>query len=128
MAVYGNPAGQGCFMKTEVCGEICLSDFKPTPDNFKAEFIAGLKRRPKTLPCKYFYDERGSRLFDQICDLKEYYLTRTELRILEAHVAEMADCLGPHCLIIEFGAGSGIKTRLLLDHVREPAGYVPIDI
>jgi len=100
----------------------------PQRRKFLSDVLQGLKQSPKTLPCKYFYDERGSRLFDQICDLKEYYLTRTELRILEAHVAEMADCLGPHCLIIEFGAGSGIKTRLLLDHVREPAGYVPIDI
>ncbi|MFL5241819.1 MAG: L-histidine N(alpha)-methyltransferase [Gemmataceae bacterium] len=95
---------------------------------FKADVLAGLRQAPKTLPCKYFYDERGSRVFDQICDLDEYYLTRTELKILESHVQEMADCLGRHCLIIEFGAGSGIKTRLLLDNVKEPAGYIPIDI
>ena len=75
-------------MKTEVCGEICLSDFEPTPDNFKAEFIAGLKRHPKILPCKLFYDEHGSRLFDQICQLDEYYLTRAETETLRNNITK----------------------------------------
>jgi dimethylhistidine N-methyltransferase len=95
---------------------------------FRADVLHGLRQFPKTLPCKYFYDQRGSQLFDQICDLEEYYPTRTELKILEDHVPEMAACLDRNCLIVEFGSGSSTKTRLLLDHVRQPAGYVPIDI
>jgi dimethylhistidine N-methyltransferase len=95
---------------------------------FRADVLCGLRQSPKSLPCKYFYDARGSQLFDAICDLEEYYPTRTELKILEDHVSEMAVCLGKQCLIIEFGSGSSIKTRLLLDHVSQPAGYVPIDI
>ena len=80
------------------------------------------------MPCKYFYDARGSQLFEQICDLDEYYLTRTELAIMDRHAGEMADVLGRKCLLIEYGSGSSIKTRLLLDHLKEPVAYVPIDI
>ena len=70
-------------------------------------------RPQKEIPCKYFYDEVGSALFDEICELDEYYLTRTELAILEAHAAEMAEAIGEDCELIEFGSGSGLKTRLL---------------
>jgi dimethylhistidine N-methyltransferase len=115
-------------MKAEVCGEIRLSDFEPTPDNFKAEFIAGLKRRPKILPCKLFYDEHGSRLFDQICQLDEYYLTRAETEILRNNITEIAALCGPRCVLVEPGSGSSSKTRLLLDHLERPVAYVPIDI
>ena len=93
-------------MKTEVCGEIRLSDFEPTPDNFKAEFIAGLKRHPKILPCKLFYDEHGSLLFDQICQLDEYYLTRAETEILRNNITEIAALCGPGCVLVEPGSGS----------------------
>src|SRR5690348_1589123 len=72
LAVHGDPAGQGCYMRTEFPAEIVLNDFAPTPANFRVEFVAGLKRQPKFLPCKFFYDERGSSLFDQICELEEY--------------------------------------------------------
>lgn len=88
----------------------------------------GLSGSPKTLPSKYFYDEAGSKLFDEITELDEYYLTRTETRIMERFVAEMADEIGPGALIIEPGAGSSAKTRVLLDHVEAPAAYVPVDI
>jgi dimethylhistidine N-methyltransferase len=128
MAVYGNPAGRGCFLKTEVCGEIRLSDFEPAPDNFKAEFIAGLERHPKVLPCKFFYDEHGSRLFDQICQLDEYYLTRAETEILRNNITEIAALCGPDCVLVEPGSGNSSKTRLLLDHLERPVAYVPIDI
>jgi len=77
---------------------------------------------------KYFYDETGSRLFDQICDLPEYYLTRTELGIMREHVEAMTGLMGPRASIIELGSGSSLKTRILLDHVEEPAAYVPVDI
>lgn len=90
--------------------------------------LRGLERTPRTLPCKYFYDERGSQLFDQICELEEYYITRTELAIMRRHAGAMADAIGEDACLIEFGSGSGIKTRLLLEHLHSPAAYVPIDI
>jgi len=95
---------------------------------FRADVLAGLSAPAKTLPCKYLYDDRGSRLFDQICDLPEYYPTRTELGILRRHVGDMAAALGENCLVIEYGSGSGTKTPLLLERLRHPAGYVPVEI
>jgi dimethylhistidine N-methyltransferase len=95
---------------------------------FRADVMRGLGAPTKELPSKYFYDEAGSELFERITQLEEYYLTRTELSIMKRHVAEMADRLGPRCLLIEYGSGSSLKTRLLFDHLHEPAGYVPIDV
>ncbi|MBO0699645.1 MAG: L-histidine N(alpha)-methyltransferase [Zavarzinella sp.] len=95
---------------------------------FREDVLAGLAGPEKTLPCKYLYDERGSHLFDRICDLPEYYPTRTEISILRRYASEMAAELGPECLVIEYGTGSGLKTPLLLEQLREPAGYVPVDI
>lgn len=95
---------------------------------FRHDVWTGLAQPQKTLPCKYFYDARGSALFEAICDLPEYYPTRTELSIMESHAAAMAERLGPQCLLVEYGSGSSRKTRLLLDRLRAPAGYVPIDI
>jgi dimethylhistidine N-methyltransferase len=95
---------------------------------FRADLLAGLSAPAKTLPCKYLYDDRGSRLFDRICELPEYYPTRTELGILRRHVGDMAAALGDGCLVIEYGSGSGLKTPLLLERLRHPAGYVPVDI
>lgn len=95
---------------------------------FRRDVLQGLRSRPRTLPCKYLYDERGSALFDKICDLPEYYLTRTELEVLHRDAPAMAKALGPQCLIIEFGSGSSIKTPLLLEQLESPAGYVPVDI
>ncbi|MEO6418409.1 MAG: L-histidine N(alpha)-methyltransferase [Polyangiaceae bacterium] len=115
-------------MKTKQIGPITLYDYAPTPESFRDEVLRGLARRPKSIPCKFFYDERGSRLFDEICDLDEYYLTRTETAILQASAGEMAALVGPGALLVELGSGSGIKTRLLLDELVEPAGYVPVDI
>lgn len=96
--------------------------------HFHTDVLAGLRRSPKEIPSKYFYDERGSILFDQICNLPEYYLTRTELAIMRQHAEEMADLLGPACLLIEYGSGSSLKTPLLIEKLRDPAGYVPVDI
>src|SRR5579859_6670729 len=115
-------------MKTAILGDVVLSDFEPRQEDFEAEFIAGLERRPKLLPCKFFYDERGSRLFDHICELHEYYLTRTETEILQDNIAEIAALCGPGCILVELGSGSSTKTRLLLDHLEAPVAYVPIDI
>ena len=98
------------------------------PDSFLDDVLKGLTIYPKSLPCKYFYDARGSRLFDRITELDEYYLTRTELAIMQAHVGDMVDWLGARCLLVEYGSGSSLKTRILLDRMNDPAGYVPIDI
>jgi dimethylhistidine N-methyltransferase len=92
------------------------------------EVFAGLQKNQKTLPSKLFYDLRGSLLFDQICKLDEYYLTRTETSILQENINEIAKLIGPNCVLIEFGSGSSTKTKLLLDNLDEIAAYVPVDI
>ena len=97
-------------------------------ERFLADALEGLRQRRKTLPCKYFYDAEGSKLFDQICSQPEYYPTRTELAILRAHALDMAEVLGPETLLVEYGSGSSVKTRLLLDRLVRPAAYVPVDI
>lgn len=107
---------------------VTLHDYHPRLDEMCREVLAGLAERQKTLPCKYFYDDRGSALFEAICELPEYYLTRTELGIMETHVADMAAALGPGLMLVEPGSGSSRKTRLLLDHLADPVAYVPVDI
>jgi len=97
-------------------------------DVFREEVLVGLQQARKTLPPKYFYDARGSRLFDRICELDAYYPTRTETALMNQWVDEMVACLGRRCLLVEYGSGSSVKTRILLDHLPDPAGYVPIDI
>jgi L-histidine Nalpha-methyltransferase len=93
-----------------------------------AEVLAGLRARPRRIPPKYFYDERGSALFEQICGLPEYYLTRTETAILERHAGEMAARIGAEALVVEYGSGTSSKTRLLLERLERPVAYVPVDI
>jgi dimethylhistidine N-methyltransferase len=88
----------------------------------------GLSQPQKTLPSKYFYDEKGSRLFDQITELEEYYPTRTERTILERNVKEIGGYLGEHVLLIEPGSGSSDKTRILLSNLDNISTYIPIDI
>ena len=100
----------------------------PADDGFLRDVLDGLRRPRKRLPCKYFYDDAGSRLFDRICELDEYYPTRCELDLLHRHAGEMADAAGRRAVLIEYGSGSGLKTRLLLERLREPAAYVPVDI
>ena len=97
-------------------------------EEFAADVAAGLSRAAKTLPSKYFYDQRGSQLFDQICELPEYYPTRTELGIMQQYADEMGRQIGSGAMVIEFGSGSSIKTRILLDHLVDPAAYVPVDV
>ena len=95
---------------------------------FRDDILRGLSAEERMLPSKYFYDEEGSRLFESICKLPEYYPTRTELSILDNDAPEMAEMLGPECLLIEYGSGSTCKTRLLLNELPDLAGYVPVDI
>lgn len=100
----------------------------PDADTLTDSVIEGLRKSPKELSPVWFYDEYGSSLFDSICELPEYYLTRTELAIMESHAADMAQIIGPQAALIEFGSGTSQKTRLLLDHLIAPAAYVPVDI
>lgn len=95
---------------------------------FLKEALTGLRLPQKSLPCKYFYDARGSELFESICELEEYYPTRIELSIMKEYAKEMARHLGPEVFLIEYGSGSSLKTRVLLDALVDPVAYVPIDI
>ncbi|HVT83316.1 MAG TPA: L-histidine N(alpha)-methyltransferase, partial [Phycisphaerae bacterium] len=97
-------------------------------DSFRVDVLAGLSRPQKQLSPKYFYDAAGSQLFDAITELPEYYPTQTEFQILRAAAGEMARRCGPRCMLIELGAGSLSKVRLLLDRLNQAAAYVPVDV
>lgn len=97
-------------------------------EDFASDLVAGLRGKPKEIPCKYFYDARGSELFDRICRLPEYYQTRTETTLLREHAEEISRLMGPRVELVEFGAGSLAKVRILLDALETPQSYVPIDI
>ena len=100
-----------------------------SPDgSFADSLLAGLAKTPKEIACKYFYDDAGSRLFDAICELPEYYQTRTETLLLTRHAREIAGLMGEEIEIVEFGAGSLRKVRILLDALRNPRAYTPLDI
>jgi dimethylhistidine N-methyltransferase len=96
--------------------------------DFLTDVIAGLSSNPRTLPCKYFYDARGAALFQKICELPEYYVTRTEIDILERNRADIASQLGPNIELIGLGTGAGTKTRILIEALESPAVYIPVDI
>jgi dimethylhistidine N-methyltransferase len=97
-------------------------------EDFRKVVLEGLSRERKQIPAKYFYDAAGSRLFDRICKLAEYYPTRTEIALLTEHSKEIAELAGPQASLIEFGSGSSVKVRILLDALDRPAAYLPIDI
>ena len=105
-----------------------LKKFEPEKEDLIHEVLGGLAKPQKELPSKLFYDRKGSLLFDEICDLDEYYLTRTETSIMTENIDEICSVLGDNCLLIELGSGSSKKIRLLLTGLKNPAGYVPIDI
>ncbi|KUJ84743.1 L-histidine N(alpha)-methyltransferase [Microbulbifer flavimaris] len=104
------------------------SGTKTGTETFLRDVIDGLSRPQKTLPCKYLYDEAGSQLFEEICELKDYYVTRTEAGIFAHSIKEMAEAIGPGALIIEPGAGNCEKVEPLLTQLDSPAGYMPMDI
>lgn len=95
---------------------------------FEAAVIDGLSKPRKTLPCRFFYDERGSQLFEEITALPEYYPTRTEIGILREHAAEIVAAIRDNSVLLEFGSGSSIKTEFLLEHCPPTVTYVPIDV
>lgn len=93
------------------------------------DVLNGLQQSQKQISQIYFYDDRGSQLFDDICEIPEYYLTKAETQILEQHAADIAKCIGPNALLVEFGSGASKKTRLLLDQLKSDlVAYVPVDI
>ncbi len=96
--------------------------------DFLADVLRGLSAQVRTVPSKYLYDARGSELFERICETDEYYPTRTELGILRDRAAEIAETIGPRARIVELGCGSAKKTLRLLEALRDPASYVPVDI
>lgn len=123
MAVHGAAACQGCLLSIEGTDDPHLAE-----GGIAREVIQALSLEPKELPTKLFYDRDGSILFEQITAQDEYYPTRCEQSIMHQYSPEIAALLGQRPLIVEYGAGSSLKTRLLLDEVDMPATYVPVDI
>lgn len=105
-----------------------LTDLTPSRDAITADVLAGLSLQPKALPSKYFYDARGSALFEQITRQPEYYLTRVELELLQQVLPEIAQRVGSHARVVEYGSGSGRKTRQLLQALDDVVAYTPIEI
>ena len=108
--------------------KIAVLDLAPASEEFREQFIAGLAQIPRTLPSKFFYDETGAALFLKICELPEYYITRTEMQILRDFGPDIADTLGRKIELIGLGTGAGTKTRILLENLDSPIAYVPVDI
>ncbi|WP_448098255.1 L-histidine N(alpha)-methyltransferase [Luteibacter yeojuensis] len=108
--------------------DIRVDDRHPDVEDTLETVRRGLAAKPKRLPSRLFYDERGSALFEAICEQPEYYLTRTEIAIMREHAGDIADTLGPDVRLVEYGSGSGIKTRMLLEHLQTPVAYVPVEI
>ena len=124
MAIHRNPFGARSIVNEKITSVVAGA----TKENFRDEVLDGLSKSPRQLPYKFFYDQRGAQLFQEICDLPEYYITRTEIEILRLHGADMAKALGPQVELIGLGTGAGTKTRILLEELHNPAVYVPIDI
>jgi len=114
--------------ETQQVAKVRLLDAAPTIACFRSEVLEGLRQPIKTLPCKFFYDAEGSQIFDAICELAEYYPTRTELAILQQAMPAIRHWVGPDVRLVEYGSGASRKTRLLLDQLEAPAAYLPIDI
>lgn len=107
---------------------VSFTDMNPATEDFLTAVLDGLSKSPKELPCKFFYDERGSQLFDQICELDEYYPTRTEIGILEDRLGEIAQLVGRGAHLVELGSGASIKIRTLLNALPDLAQYTAVDI
>jgi dimethylhistidine N-methyltransferase len=113
---------------SDAAGAAAMLDLEPAASDFLAEAIAGLSSSPRTLPSKFFYDERGANLFLKITELPEYYITRTEQEILRHYGNEIAASIGANAELVGFGTGAGIKTRMVLENLENPIAYVPVDI
>ncbi|MEO6263770.1 MAG: L-histidine N(alpha)-methyltransferase [Luteimonas sp.] len=108
--------------------QAALTDLRPTPDDIEGDALAGLSRTPKRLSSKYFYDARGSQLFEDITRQPEYYPTRVEQALLDARMDAIAAAIGPGVHVVEYGSGSGRKTQQLLEGLDDPVAYTPIEI
>ena len=124
MAIHRDPFDARSIVNEKITSVVAGA----TKENFRDEVLDGLSKSPRQLPYKFFYDQRGAQLFQEICDLPEYYITRTEIEILRLHGADMAKALGPQVELIGLGTGAGTKTRILLEELHNPAVYVSIDI
>lgn len=107
---------------------VALHELGANDLSFLEAALEGLSRPQKALPCRYLYDSTGSALFERICELPEYYLSRAEMMALRSHAAEVASMIGPAATLFELGSGSSRKTPLLLDRLEAPYAYVPIDV
>jgi len=125
--ITGEPAGPVAPTRFELPGIVRFYDCLTEASSFLDDVLRGLSAPQKVLPPKHFYDSEGSRLFEEICELPEYYPTRTEMAIMREHVPEIVRLLGPDMELIELGSGASVKTRLLIEEGR-PALYVPIEI
>jgi len=107
---------------------VAFHDLAPKLESFRDAVLDGLSRTPKRIPCRFLYDERGSDLFEAICDTPEYYPTRTEMTILRKHARDMARLIGPDATLIEYGSGAGQKVKLLLRALDRPFAYAGIEV
>lgn len=103
-------------------------DIEGDHKQFLHDIVSGLSKKHKIIPSKYLYDTQGARLFERICDLDEYYLTRTELTLLRRHAGEIASRSEGHVCVIEFGSGADKKIRILLEAFNDKVTYIPVDI
>src|ERR1017187_1143816 len=113
---------------TPIRSGVAFYDFSRKQESFADALVAGLSARLKSIPCRFLYDAQGSALFNRICELPEYYPTRTEMKILANHARDISALIGPDATLIELGSGSSVKVRLLLDTMATPSAYVPIDV
>jgi dimethylhistidine N-methyltransferase len=105
-----------------------FSDMKPKTSDFCNEVLLGFSKPQKAIHPKFLFDKHGADIFEQICELEEYYITRTEFALLRTHCKEIAELIGEKCLLIEYGSGNSQKFRIFLDVLKEPSAYMPIDI
>jgi len=115
-------------LRADAGPRVAFYDHSPEEESFLDAALSGLSQPQKAIPCRFLYDARGSALFDAICDLPEYYPTRTETAILTERATEIARLAGPGAQLIELGSGSSVKVRILLDAMTEPSAYVAVDI
>jgi len=108
--------------------DVILHDHAVVQENFRDAVLAGLSQSCKAIPCRFLYDAAGSALFERICETPEYYLTRTEMSVLQAHSRDMAELIGPDCQLIELGSGASRKVQILLNALERPRAYIPVDI
>lgn len=115
-------------LRTDAGPLVAFYDHSPEEESFLDAALAGLSQPQKAIPCRFLYDAKGSALFDAICDLPEYYPTRTETSILVERASEIARLAGPRAQLIELGSGSSVKVRILLDAMAAPSAYIAVDI